>query len=110
MLASSFMYKVYLKETPTIYYQYSYIFFWDYDLDKISVGRQVTSSKHIADFCLLIKCTVLANCSEELFYFPILTLSTEFPFRVSGLSGAAVKPGHNIHNIFGNPKNTKDLK
>lgn len=42
MLASSFMYKVYLKKPPNYLLSIFIYFFWDYDLDKISVGRQVT--------------------------------------------------------------------
>lgn len=98
------MYKVHFKKTSSYLLSTFIYFFWDYDLDKISVDRQVTSSKHIANLCLLIKYTFLTDCLEEIIYFPILTLSTEFPFQVSGLSAAAVKPEYNVHNIFGNRK------
>lgn len=39
MLASSFMY---LKKKNNYLLSIFIYFFWDYDLDKISVGRQVT--------------------------------------------------------------------
>lgn len=89
-------------------------FFWDYDLskqiryDKRSVGGQMTFSKHckllLADF---FKCKFLANCSEEINYFPTpypSPLPTEFPFHVPSLSAIAGKPRRNFRNIFGNWK------